>query len=240
MRRLVIADIHGGFKALQEVLKKCEADYENDKLICLGDTCDGWPEIEQCFDELLKFKNLVYIIGNHDEWTREYYMTGVEPMGWYSQGGKPTIDAFGKQPPFEIMNILNTAKSYHIEDNMIFVHGGFDPYLEIEKHHRTFLIWDRDLISIADHKIAMHEKHGHPAKISIYDKIFVGHTPTLIYDKSEPIINCELRMIDTGACYSGPLTIMDIDTDEFWQSKPVHLYYPGIKSRGHYGSNKLY
>jgi serine/threonine protein phosphatase 1 len=40
-------------------------------------------------------------------------------------------------------------------------------------------------------------------------------------------------MIDTGASYTGRLTLMNVDTDEYWQSEPVCDYYPGVKSRGH-------
>lgn len=211
-----------------------KVDYENDKLICLGDTVDAWPEIEDCFNELFKFKEMVYIIGNHDEWARQNYITGVEPHGWYSQGGKATLDAFGDMMPADILLLLNSAPAYHIEDNMVFVHGGFDTNFPIEQQDRMHLMWEREMIYEANHKMAMHEKHGHPAKISKYDKIFTGHTPTLIYNQTKPIINCELYMIDTGASYDGPLTLIDIDTDEIWQSDPVNSFYPGIQSRGHH------
>lgn len=229
-----MSDCHGGYKAMLQVFKRANVDYENDKMIFLGDCVDGWPEIEECFNELFKFKNLVYIIGNHDEWARQYYMTGKEPNGWYSQGGKPTIDAFGDIMPVDILFLLNNAPAYHIEDNMVFVHGGFETDLPIEEQDRMTLMWEREMIYVANHKMAMHEKHGHPAKISKYDKIFVGHTPTLCYNQTTPIINCELYMIDTGACYTGPLTLMDIDTGEFWQSDPVESFYPGLKARGHH------
>jgi len=33
-------------------------------------------------------------------------------------------------------------------------------------------------------------------------------------------------MMDTGAGWSGKLTIMDIDTNEFWQSDVVKDLYP--------------
>jgi hypothetical protein len=38
--------------------------------------------------------------------------------------------------------------------------------------------------------------------------------------------------MDTGASYTGPITLMDIDKGEYWQSDPVN-FYPGIKARGH-------
>ncbi|MDB4636239.1 serine/threonine protein phosphatase, partial [Flavobacteriaceae bacterium] len=32
--------------------------------------------------------------------------------------------------------------------------------------------------------------------------------------------------IDTGAAFKGPLSAMEINTKDFWQSNAVYLYYP--------------
>ena len=37
--------------------------------------------------------------------------------------------------------------------------------------------------------------------------------------------------IDTGAAFKGSLTIMDVDTKEFWQSEPLPNLYPNEKGR---------
>jgi len=37
--------------------------------------------------------------------------------------------------------------------------------------------------------------------------------------------------VDTGAAFKGPLTIMDANTKEYWQSEPVHLLYPDENGR---------
>ena len=42
-RTFVIGDIHGGLKALQQVLDRVELK-ENDHLIFLGDYVDGWSD----------------------------------------------------------------------------------------------------------------------------------------------------------------------------------------------------
>lgn len=234
-RRFCISDIHGGYKALIQVFKESKIDYDNDLLICLGDCCDGWPEVKECFNEIMKFKNLVYIIGNHDEWARQYYIIGKEPAGWYIQGGKATIESFPKKMPVEILELISKAPAYYELDNMLFVHGGFNTSLPIRKQSRISLMWNRDLIYEAMYKQIMYEKHGHNNSISnIYDKIFIGHTPTLNFDNSIlPIKKAEVYLIDTGASYTGPLTLVNIDTDEYWQSEPVCNYYPGLKARGH-------
>ena len=45
-RTLAIGDIHGGLKALKQVLERANVN-ENDKLIFLGDYVDGWSESSQ-------------------------------------------------------------------------------------------------------------------------------------------------------------------------------------------------
>ncbi|NJK86327.1 MAG: hypothetical protein HC906_10500 [Bacteroidales bacterium] len=55
-RTFVIGDIHGAFKALVQCLERSEFDYEHDKLICLGDVCDGWPEVKDVMTNCLRYK----------------------------------------------------------------------------------------------------------------------------------------------------------------------------------------
>jgi serine/threonine protein phosphatase 1 len=234
-KTFVISDIHGGYKALLQVLKKSEINYETDTLICIGDVCDGWPEVKECFIEIMKFKNLIYILGNHDEWARDYYNTGNEDMMWYPQGGKATQESFQNNIPANILKLLNDALPYYIKDNILFVHGGFDPDIAIEKHGLQHLIWDRDLMNDAIWTEKNHLKNGKENKITKYDRVFIGHTPTLNWnDITVPMTKCEITLIDTGASYYGPLTIMNIDTNEYWQSDNVNTFYPGIKARGHH------
>jgi serine/threonine protein phosphatase 1 len=42
---------------------------------------------------------------------------------------------------------------------------------------------------------------------------------------------CNVWNIDTGAAFTGKLTIMDIDTKNFWQSDPVRNLYPNEAGR---------
>lgn len=65
-RRFVLGDVHGNFKALKQVLKKSKFDYEKDSLIIIGDVVDGYNCSYEVVEELLKIKNRVFIIGNHD------------------------------------------------------------------------------------------------------------------------------------------------------------------------------
>lgn len=57
----VMGDIHGAYKALEQCLIRSGFDYENDRLIQLGDIVDGYPDAFECVEELLKVKNLISI-----------------------------------------------------------------------------------------------------------------------------------------------------------------------------------
>ena len=51
-----IGDIHGGLKALQQLLERL--DYSNkDTFILLGDYVDGWSESAQVIQYLIEFSN---------------------------------------------------------------------------------------------------------------------------------------------------------------------------------------
>jgi serine/threonine protein phosphatase 1 len=70
MRTFAIGDIHGGLKALLQVLNQIEIT-DQDSLIFMGDYVDGWSESAQVVDFLIQLSeeiNCVFIKGNHDFW----------------------------------------------------------------------------------------------------------------------------------------------------------------------------
>lgn len=79
-RTIIAGDIHGSHKALKQCLERSNFDYENDTMIQLGDIVDGWNEVYEEVEELLKIKNLVTIKGNHDDWFNHYLQLGTHPV----------------------------------------------------------------------------------------------------------------------------------------------------------------
>jgi len=214
MARYVVGDIHGRLGALKEVLTSSEFDYKEDKLIVLGDVVDGGPDAKGVVDELLKINNLVFVLGNHDKWFIDFMRYGVKEDIWTRQGGNATLRSYRREQdgcvyiPVTHQHFFNKHKKYHIEDDMIFVHGGFNPDIPIEDNSRSYCTWDRELIDYAK---------GHAVRG--YSRVFVGHSTTLVYGTTEPQHFNNLWMLDTGAGHLGKLTLMDIDTEEYWQSK---------------------
>lgn len=222
-RTFVIGDIHGANRALLQCMERSGFDYANDHLICLGDVCDGWPETKQAIDELLKIKNLTYILGNHDFWTLEWMREGVGDEVWFGQGGEATIKSYTDAVSMEHIEFLEKALHYFIHENKLFVHAGIDTRVPVEKQTPQIFLWDRNLARIA---LDLQFKTLN-ANLTGYDEVYIGHTPVT----PPPIKACEVWLMDTGAGWSGVLSMMNIDTKEIFMSDPVPSLYPGLAGR---------
>ena len=128
MKTFVIGDIHGAFKALLQCFRLSGFNRKSDRLILIGDVCDGYPEVKQCIDELLKIKHCDLIIGNHDMWALDWALRGDRPEIWTSQGGNRTIESYSGGPmPKAHIDFLKSGHLWLEIDDQIFVHGGFNP-----------------------------------------------------------------------------------------------------------------
>lgn len=225
-RVFVIGDIHGAFRALHQCLERARFDYESDHLIALGDVCDGWPETKACVDELLRLKNLTYLLGNHDTWALDWMTSGrIEPV-WYDQGGKATMESYRDGIPSSHVDFFRRALPYYILENKLFVHAGIDPFRPLEKQDEETFLWDRTLASLV---LGRREPPARDKKVSQFDEIYIGHTPI---PNRAPFHSLGVWLMDTGAGWSGVLSMMNIDTCETFISDPVPSLYPGVVGRG--------
>ena len=220
----VIGDIHGAYRALQQCLDRSAFDYDSDHLICLGDVSDGWPDTKRSIEELMRIKNLTYILGNHDWWALEWMLSGNVQSAWYVQGGKATVDSYRDGVPATHVKFLKDAVLHHIYKNKLFVHAGIDPWTPLERQDRDTFLWDRSLATLALDRYAKSDD----AKLSSFDEIYIGHTP-IPYEK--PIMSLGVWLMDTGAGWSGVLSMMNVDTKEMFISDPVPSLYPGVRGR---------
>ena len=223
-RTFVIGDIHGAYRALKQVLERSSFDYKNDRLICLGDVVDGWPETKEAIDELLKIKHLTYIMGNHDVWALQWMETREAPEIWLEQGGLATCNSYIDGVPESHVKLLKYAEDCVTMGNKLFVHAGVLPGLTAQECSHEILYWDRSLVRRAQDL----EKKNTPQRLTPYEEVFVGHTPISVH---HPMQYCEVWMVDTGAAWSGVLSMMNVDTKEWFTSDVVKELYPGIKGR---------
>lgn len=245
-RTLCCGDIHGAYKPFKHVLEKSNFDYEKDKLIFLGDVCDGWSETKEVIDELLKIKNLVYLLGNHDEWLLDYaiekdYMKQKEfYINWQLQGGLSTLQSLGKDVDEKYINFLKSGLMYYvIEDEglpIIFSHGNIPNNMYnmdklVEKGESEYFIWDRSLITEAARK-----RHTWKWVDKRFKEIYLGHTSVefLMKEKEhqfKPQKMTNIYAMDTGAGFDGKVSLMDISTKILYQSDFVYNYYPDERGR---------
>lgn len=210
-RLMAVGDIHGRIEALKEVLEMGKFDYEKDKLIILGDVVDGGEDTYEVVEELLKIKHKVFVRGNHDQWFMDWYNIGKELPIWWHQGGLYTAKSYKfnyKNVPESHKELFESSVFYHIEDEMLFVHGGFNPERPIEIQHPETLMWDRTLIEFARKNV-----------IPNFKRVFIGHTTTQFYGSMVPLEFNNLTLLDTGAGWNGTLCLFDITYNIYWISK---------------------
>ena len=239
-RTLVIGDIHGGLKGLKQVIERANVT-EHDTLIFLGDYVDGWSESAQVIRFLIDLEqkqHCIFLKGNHDDYCENWLRDGELDKTWIFHGGQSTLKSYELLSDTEQtvhLNFFERMKLYHIDqENRLFVHAGFTSMNgPSHEFHSSSFIWDRTLWEVARTMDAYIHKDSklYPKRLLYFDEIYIGHTPTLNYDVTVPMQGCNVWNIDTGAAFWGSLTIMDVDTKEFWQSDTLISLYPEEKGR---------
>jgi len=239
-RTLVIGDIHGGLRALHQIIERAKVTI-NDTLIFLGDYVDGWSESPKVLDYLIHLsenQNCIFIRGNHDELLLEWLDKSKDNLQWYQHGGEATVLAYStvsSDTKSKHIEFLKSLQNYYLDSqNRLFIHAGFTNMNGITyEYFPKLFYWDRTLWETAlslDTSITK-ESLLYPKRLTLYNEIYIGHTPVTKIEETIPIQKACIWNIDTGAAFNGPLTIMDIDTKEFWQSEPLKDLYFNEKGR---------
>ena len=257
-RTLVIGDIHGNFKGLQQALERCKFNNDIDTLISLGDVVDGHSQSYEVVEELTKIKNLIAVRGNHDEWFHYWMTRGTHPSRWM-QGAKATGESYLRKHnpedfflydyssgharvrlttnhlPDSHIKFFDSQVDYYLDEkNRLFVHGGFNRHYPLEEQG-DILWWDRDLWSqaLSYGTISAVEGIENPKfkMVGDFKEVFIGHTSTQFWKEDKPMNAANIWNLDTGGGWYGFISIMDIDTKEVWQSDSGKELYPEFKGR---------
>lgn len=237
-RTLVIGDIHGGLKALLQVLQKAEIK-PKDTLVFLGDYVDGWSESPAVLDFLIalsKKQECIFIRGNHDEllldWLENRHENIKEEL-WFKHGGKATVDAYSTisdDKKQKHIAFLKSLRNYYLDaENRLFIHAGFTNMNGVsQEFFPKLMYWDRTLWEVALCLDETMDKDSplYPKRLKIYSEIFIGHTPISKTEKVAPLCKNSVWNLDTGAAFSGVLTIMDCASKMYWQSDELPQLYP--------------
>lgn len=227
---------------MKQVLERANFDPEKDMLIGLGDYADGWPDVYEVVGYLMKLPNFKGVLGNHDVWLLDFLTYGATPHIWISQGGQASFDSykgFLYEANAELHRKFLASLPYYLEiDDKLFVHGGVymdDEGVNIRAFNSEQMMWDRSLFTNIIHKIVTGKGKWmgfDQGSTDPYKEIYIGHTTTQRADPTFKPISCDgVYLLDQGGGWDGKLTVMDIDTKEYWQSDFVPELYPEIKGR---------
>ena len=213
-----MGDIHGNLSAYKQCMERSLFDKELDKLIQLGDVSDRRPHSAEVVEELLKIPSLTALRGNHDVWTMDWLIHGITDMSWIENGGFVTVRSYEQnRNRIDIEKhkefFLSTQLDFFIDsEKRVFVHGGFtNPKGPIYEENPSICYWDRSLWRDALNSLKSTTSQN-------FKEVYLGHTPTLNWGRDTPMNAQNIWNLDTGAGTNGKLTIMDIDTKEYWQS----------------------
>lgn len=239
-RTLVIGDIHGAARALEQVLIRAKITTD-DKLIFIGDYVDGWSESAEVIEKLIeldKTYNCIFIKGNHDVWCEDWLRTQIPNRDWLVHGGAATVESYLADKKIERkkhLNFLERMPYYHIDEaKNLYIHAGFTSMHGPEKEFCTSNFnWDRTLWEVARsiNPNLSRDSLLYPIRLKLFNEIFIGHTPTTYYNTDKPMQGCNVWNTDTGAAFNGKLTILDVETKAYWQSDKVMDLYPNEKGR---------
>lgn len=239
-RTFAIGDIHGGLKALEQVLERAQVT-PKDKLIFLGDYVDGWSQSPQVLDFLIALQSThdcVFIRGNHDDLLLKWFKEKKHNDMWFHHGGEATVNAYktvSNKKVEEHIAFLETLENYHLDKkNRLFVHAGFTNLNGVEyEYFPKMFYWERTLweTALALDPLMDPKNLRYPKRLTLYKEIYIGHTPVTRIEETTPVQMANVWNVDTGAAFKGPLTILNVDTKEFWQSEPLYMLYRNEKGR---------
>ena len=157
LRYGIVSDIHSNLDALQRVLAELD-EAGIDRLICLGDVVGYGPNPNECC-ELLRRRECIAIIGNHDEaaatevGTEQFNNLAAQAIDWTRSELTHSNRAYLSDLPRE-----------HVFDDFAIVHGSpaaeFDYILSLADARRAFDHARKSLTFVG---------HSHIAEVYVLD-----------------------------------------------------------------------
>ena len=200
-----IGDIHGCLAKLQTLIKKIDADPQNDKLVFIGDYIDRGDYSKEVVDYVIRlksrYKQVVCLLGNHEQMFLRY-LEGIDESMYLINGGRTTLHSYGiarsdgperrrAKIPLEHLRFFESLLPYHEDGKYLFIHAGLRPGVSLS--HQTI----NDFVWIRREFIDSREDFG--------KTVVFGHTPG-----EYPLIMFNKIGIDTGAVYGGQLTCVEL------------------------------
>jgi serine/threonine protein phosphatase 1 len=200
-----IGDIHGELELVERAFAAIEARAARlpYRIITLGDYVDRGPDSAGVI-RLLRHREvrgrLVCLKGNHEAMMVKACETG-DAARWMRNGGDMTLRSYDDNVLQDDLDWMRQLPFAFEDKYRIYVHAGLKPSTALQDQEEETCIWIRDPFLAA------------PAD-ALPTHIVHGHTPTWAGKPQwdEPECLPHRTNLDTGACYTGRLTIGVFDT----------------------------
>lgn len=225
-RVYAIGDLHGRIDLLRTAVDMIDKDIQDfddgrDPLIVfLGDYIDRGDNTRDVLDFLMELEcmrpaNCVFLQGNHEEALLDFVENPLKGKAWLDWGGTQTVASFGIAPPLgtpkedELLRLhealmprlshylpfIQLLRPYYVSGEIVFAHASLEADLPLEHQPKRALLWGETTTGSSSTIPGFKLVHGH----------FAG---------DEPVLSDENICVDTGAYYSGKLTILRLDGHE--------------------------
>lgn len=223
----VLGDLHGNFKGLSQLFQKTNFNYKEDVLFFIGDLLDGHAnDSVLCLEELSKIDNFFPCVGNHDLWLKYWLETGKVNKTWLKSGAERTLTNLLQCKNYrELLTAYFKKTKYWYSYKQFFLcHAGFDTRKSVTNQKEINFAINRSLFQKAIVADAQNKKlKFNFTNVNFnFDSVIIGHTPTVSH-KPEFVSN--VINIDTGSANGGKLTMLNLNTLEYFQSELTKKLY---------------
>lgn len=246
--KYVVSDIHGCYEEYMELIQKLKLS-EKDHLYILGDALDRGPKPMEVMLDMVRRKNITYIIGNHDY----LFLYFIRKLGldlscisnlsaddisdfraYLEDGGLVTIEAFMKLSSAEKQAVCDFLENANVYDEVVtnnnryvLVHAGISNFNEKTSFD------EYDVLDFVCERADYRRRYFQDSNTHV----ITGHTPTMYINQdssSKVFIGNGHIAIDCGCVYGGKLAGYCIDSREvvYVDSKERYLKNADTDSKG--------
>lgn len=210
-----IGDIHGCISNLRKLFERLPYLKGRDTLVFLGDYIDRGPDSREVIEFIKDLQdgghNIIPLMGNHEYYLLKFARTDDEiflaPLR--EIGIEATIESYDAKDLSAISGLAFMPPSHQEflkgliplweSDGFIFVHGGFNPGMQIKDQRAPSIYEIRDIFLSSDFDFGK--------------RVVFGHTPF-----ETPLLTPTKIGIDTGVVYGNFLTAVELPDLHFYHA----------------------
>ncbi|MCZ6605200.1 MAG: metallophosphoesterase [Alphaproteobacteria bacterium] len=199
-RDFVVGDLHGCYDLLTARLDEVGFEPARDRLFSVGDLADRGPNSRQCLG-LLDEPWFHAALGNHEQMLLDAAAGDFEATHWRFNGGGWALDGDALEPGVEqwaVKILATTALAMTIESTI----GPVGIC-----HARPPQSWSAvEGLSETEIEDCLWSREPVPGPVAGVARVYVGHNIVPRIVATHNVVS-----IDTGAVFSGELTVVEID-----------------------------